>query len=151
MKTLFIMLITLTYCMGISAVRVNNDYIVANDEKTTCKKVNVKKNEVRVICENGMEKIIKKSDVTEFSKKGKTFVKLSVYKNQQLTDHTAFMELIRDVNGYKLYRTTIWTNEIPARNIDCFYVFNKDKFLFHTNEYDIPRTLKFFNIKFIEL
>lgn len=151
MKKLSLLLLAVTFCIATSATVDFDDYIVVNNQKTACKKLNVKTNVVHIICENGLERTFTKKEISEYSKRGKIYVKLPVYENQEITDESRFMELIRDIDGYRLYRTNSFTQQSPVRIMDCYYVYKNDKFLFHTTPDNAERTLKFFNVRLVTI
>lgn len=92
-----------------NAIAGNNNsvnYVITSNDSIACKNVVLESDYVRVDMPDYTFAEIKHADVKAFCLNGKRFENLPVYRNNRSTGKYAFMELVNENNGFKLYQYT---------------------------------------------
>lgn len=149
MKKLTVLFVGLLVCL-VGKCGPDYSYIAYNQGKITCKKIHMGILNAHIIKESGEKITLSKDQLLSYTLKGKTFEKIALNPSNTVTSKRVFMELIKETDGYKLYRYSHykWVGS-DTRWVDGFYFYTGDKLIGELNEQNIPRVLKQFGFKAI--
>ena len=104
MKKLLILISLVLFCFAGIARDLGSSWVVTNNGKMDCKKINLGYNKARILFENGQKAVVNFDNISSLSRDGKVLVKLRLYQDNKPTNQMAFMELIKTWNDLSLYR-----------------------------------------------
>jgi hypothetical protein len=104
MKTITVLFVAILFSLSGMARDRGNSWVITNDGKINCKKVNLGYNKARIVLENGEKTSVAFNAISSLSVNGKTFNKLPLYENGKLTKKMAFMELIKTQGELSMYK-----------------------------------------------
>jgi hypothetical protein len=125
-------------------------YLSVNNEKLHCKKINLDKESIRAVLENGKEVEVPASEVKMYCKNGKIFEKLPLYVNNLATDKNVFMQFIGTRAGLRLYKYNGMEEvnsdgKVKVRKIQKYYVFKGYDYWSEVTDKNYQTTMDFFN------
>ncbi len=107
MKTVLFFAAGLLFTFNVIAGNNNSmSYVITTNDSIACKNVVLESDAVRVDMADYTFVELQKADVKSYSVNGKVFVNLPVYRNNRSTGKYAFMEMVKENNGFKLYQYT---------------------------------------------
>jgi len=124
-----------------NAIAGNNSsmtYVITNNDSIACKNVVLESDAIRVDMADFTFVEMQKADVKAYSVNGKLFAKLPVYRNNKATGAFAFMELVKENNGFKLY-------QFSENGRVQQYVFHNNKYYVGVTDNNKSTLLGFFN------
>ena len=156
MKTKIIL--TLTLALGLNAIigaESNLSYVITSDDTIICKHISIGVNNARITKLNDEFVKVDKEYLKAFSLHGKLFEKLPVYLNGNFTGQTAFLELVGQRNGLKLYKYTYfedstWSSDNKsvqaAHEVTALFVYKDKDYYLQVNNKNAKTVLPFFHI-----
>jgi hypothetical protein len=129
-------------------------FVVANDDTILCKDLAFNASNATLTMENGQTMEIKRENVDAFKSNGKVYVKNVVYKNRVATEKTAYMLLLGERNGLKLYRYKFYeldnaeklgnSNPTP-REVVQILVYKDNSLYLQVEDKNVNTVIKYFN------
>ncbi|MGQ1890516.1 hypothetical protein ACT29H_08735 [Thermophagus sp. OGC60D27] len=125
MKTLMISLgaMFLGVMIG-SAQNLMTNHVVTHSDTIFCGKLDVRTFKTKCTLEDGKTITINNKDILRYSQNGRLFVKLPVYRNNQLTRRMSMMELIKCKNGVLVFKDEFFNG--ARESLDAHFYFYKD-------------------------
>jgi hypothetical protein len=153
MKTLSVFFMAILFCLSGMAKDSGNSWVVTNNGKIDCKKVNFGYNKARIVLENGEKTAINYNTISALSMNGKTFAKLPLYENGKPTNKMAFMELVKTQGDLSLYKLRFLEREAADPNALSFryYLYNGKQMHLELNEKSLANICLHFGIPQDEL
>jgi hypothetical protein len=149
MNKLFVLLLTVVYCLVGIAAEPAGSWILSNTGKMNMKKISFGISKARIILENGNKLTIPIDQICSYSINGKVFNKLPLYKDGKLTNRMVFMELIKTSGELSLYKYGM-TNDFVSPNLQVinynYFLYNGDKFQQELDQKSLPDICKSFGI-----
>ncbi len=118
----------------------SKNYIVTKSDTIVCKNVVDQQNIVRVDFQDLRFVEMNKDDVFSYIANGKKYDRLPLYKNNKPTGKTALMEMVKDNNGFKLYK---YTNNGET----SMFVYKDNKYYVGITDANKANMLDFFQVK----
>ncbi len=109
MKKLAFILLTALISTTAFCAEPDESWVKTDEGQTQCEKVVVRKGYLYVTCKDGKQQQFPVSEVTSYSKKGKTYIKHSIFtENYQpgAKKSEVFMQLVASKDGMDLLRYT---------------------------------------------
>jgi hypothetical protein len=131
MKKTLLFLLTIAYCIAGNAIMPDNSWIVSNDGLMNCKKISVKNSKVRVLLFDGNYINVPMDKINSYSRDGKVFRKLNLYRNGEPTQKKEFMQLLKSRDGYCLYKYNPYDPRLPY---GCYFIYKDDQFCYALDE-----------------
>jgi hypothetical protein len=127
-------------------------FVVANDDTILCKDIAFNASNATLTMDNGQTMEIKREKVDAFKSNGKVYVKNVVYKNGTATDKTAYMLLLGERNGLKLYRYKFYElegaekpgNSTP-REVVQILVYKDNSLYLQVEDKNVNNVIEYFN------
>jgi hypothetical protein len=156
MKTKFLVPVLLMVAMNMSAGSANEpSYVITNHDTTLCKRVNLGLTDAKIELLNGSTKEVSKDAIMAFKTDGRQFERKTLFDNNKPTGVTAFMELLGQRNGLKLYCYNVPDDLNPdnnsitvngVRKSAILLVYKNNDFYVQVTKINAPTLLDFFHI-----
>ena len=140
--------------------RSENDYIVTENDTIKCSSFSFGVSEANITLANGEKTTVDKNNVKAFSVNGRVFEILPIYVEGKPTGNNAFLELLAEKNGLKLYRNYYFAglgwnangkSQSDANRTTVLTVYKDKKYYANVNEKNAKTILSFFNIHNMQL
>jgi hypothetical protein len=147
-KLIVIVSVAMFYIAGFAATP-NSSWIVSDEGRISCEKINIGVSKARIVLENGEKITVPLEKISSYSLNGMVFDKKMLYIDGKPTGQTSFMQLIKSRNGFSLYKNVAFDPESidPLKEYYSFYVYADDKFHLALDEKLLPSVFHFFNVK----
>lgn len=131
MKKTLLFLLIIAYCVTGNAIIPENSWIVSKDGLMNCKQISVKNSKVKILLFDGNYITVPLNQINSYSKNGKVFRRLILYRNGEPTKRMEFMQLLKSRDGYCLYKYNPYDPGLPY---DCYYIYKDDKLCYALDE-----------------
>jgi hypothetical protein len=154
MKTKLFFAILLAFFLNV-ATKAELGYVITNNDTIICDHVSLGVNNARITKTNGELLKINKEEVKAFLVHGKLYEKLPVYLNGSYTGQTAFLELIGQRNGLKLYKYTYFVDSgwdssnqvvMPTKEVTALIIYKDNNYYLEVDDKNAKTVLPFFHI-----
>jgi len=156
MKTNLLILLTALVSMVANAIEKDEiNYVITNEDTIICKDISMGFTNAKITKTNGEEVKISKEDVEAYKVNGKLYEKKIVFRNKKATDNRAYMELVGQRNGLKLYcykfiADSGWDtskgNYENAREVATLLVYRDNNLYLEVDKQNAPTILDYFHV-----
>lgn len=153
MKKAFVLFTAVLFCLSGMAKGLGDSWVITQNGKIDCKKVNMGYNKARIVFENGQKEVVTFNSINSLSINGKIFNKLPLYENGKPGKQSAFMELIKTHGNLSLYKLGYYDlgsadpNEISYH----YFLYNGTKLHLALNEKTLANICLYFGVSEDEL
>ncbi len=147
MKKLIVLFSVVLFCLSDIARDLGTSWIVTNEGKIECKKLNMRYNHAHVVFENGAKRVIPFNEITSYSLNGKVFTRLPIYENGKPTGQSAFMELIKDCYGFSLYKYEYCNTNLNSK-VSCYFLYDGNKLHLALDDKSLSNICNHFGISY---
>lgn len=125
MKTLMISLgaMFLGVMIG-SAQNLMTNHVVTHSDTIFCGKIDVRTFKTKCTLEDGKTITVSNKDIVRYSKDGRLFVKMPVYRNNRKTGRLSMMELVKCKNGVMVFKDEYYNG--AKESLDAHFYYYKD-------------------------
>ena len=125
MKTLMISLgaMFLGVMIG-NAQNLMTNHVVTHSDTIFCGKIDVRTFKTKCTLEDGKTITIDNKDIVRYSKDGRLFVKMPVYRNNRKTGRLSMMELVKCKNGVMVFKDEYFNG--AKESLDAHFYYYRD-------------------------
>jgi hypothetical protein len=153
MKKIIVLFSLGLFCLSTIARDLGSTWIVTNEGKMDCKRINLGYKKARVVLENGQKTAISYNAISSYSQNGKIFNKLHLYIDGKPANKMTYMELIKthgDLSLYKLGFLDLGSSNL--RDITYrYFLYNGGKLHLALNEKTLQNVCLHFGLNYDEL
>lgn len=153
-KLTFILVILLVGVSGFAKAVSENYYVIYTGEKLYCKKIQVDKDFINAVLDNGQKVVIPASQIKMYQVNGEIFEKLPVYVNNVNTNQQVFMQFVATRAGLRLYKYTMRDDIVnketgaheKGRKVEHSVIFRGDQFYGEITDKNYQTMMEFFRV-----
>jgi len=153
MKRIGVILLGSLLCLSGIAKDLGGSWVITDQGRMDCKKVNLGLSKARIIQENGQKNEVSFSAINSFSLNGRLFTKLRVYIDNKPTRQMAFMELVRTCGDLDLYKLGCYElgSDGPGGISYRYFLYSGNNFYLALNEKTLPNICLNFGLNYDEM
>jgi hypothetical protein len=148
MKTKILIPVLMFVCMLTYAGSIDESgYVVSNNDTILCSKVLFDFNNVQITLKNGETVKLEKDKINAFKANGKSYEKKEIFKDKKPTGEFAYMELLGQRDGLKLYCYKYFEGPVAGYTVKSLFVYKDNNFYLQVSDNNSKTVLDYFHVE----